>query len=77
MKLVVIGINEDGQRVDRLVGKLIPRAEKGLIYKAIRKKIVTLNGKKTEPDVRVKEGDELRLFFSDNTLGDLGGTPYT
>ena len=77
MKLVVIGINEDGQRVDRLVGKLIPRAEKGLIYKAIRKKIVTLNGKKTEPDVRVKEGDELRLFFSDSTLRDLGGTPDT
>ncbi len=74
MKLVTIGVNEDGQRVDRLVGKLIPRAEKGLIYKAIRKKIVTLNGKKTEPDVRVKEGDELRLFFSDDTLKDLGGT---
>jgi 23S rRNA pseudouridine955/2504/2580 synthase len=74
MKLVIIGRNEDGQRVDRLVGKLIPRAEKGLVYKAIRKKIVTLNGKKTEPDVRVKEGDELRLFFSDDTLRDLGGT---
>ncbi len=74
MKLVKIGRNEDGQRVDRLVGKLIPRAEKGLVYKAIRKKIVTLNGKKTEPDVRVKEGDELRLFFSDDTLRDLGGS---
>ncbi|MCR5520676.1 MAG: RluA family pseudouridine synthase [Lachnospiraceae bacterium] len=73
MKLVVIGRNEEGQRVDRLVGKLIPHAEKGLVYKAIRKKIVTLNGKKTEPDVRVKEGDELRLFFSDDTLRDLGG----
>ncbi|MCR5828871.1 MAG: RluA family pseudouridine synthase [Lachnospiraceae bacterium] len=74
MKLVIIGINEDGQRVDRLVGKLIPHAEKGLVYKAIRKKIVTLNGKKTQPDARVKEGDELRLFFADETLINLGGT---
>ena len=74
MKKVAIGSNEHGQRVDRLVGKLIPRAEKGLVYKAIRKKIVTLNGKKTAPDVRVSEGDELKLFFSDETLKELGGT---
>ena len=74
MKAIAIGANEHGQRVDRLVGKLIPRAEKGLVYKAIRKKIVTLNGKKTQPDARVCEGDELKLFFSDDTLRELGGT---
>ena len=59
MKQVTIGVNEDGQRVDRIVSKLLSGAGKGLVYKAIRKKIVTLNEKKTEPDVRVKEGDEL------------------
>ena len=74
MKQVTIGVNEDGQRVDRIVAKLLSGAGKGLVYKAIRKKIVTLNGKKTEPDVRVKEGDELKLFFSDETLRELGGT---
>ena len=55
MKQVTIGVNEDGQCVDRIVSKLLSGAGKGLVYKAIRKKIVTLNGKKTEPDVRVKE----------------------
>ena len=48
MKEVIIGINEQGKRLDAFLNSYLPGASKGFIYKMLRKKNITLNGKKAE-----------------------------
>ena len=60
--------NEDGVRVDRLIGKYLDDAPKGFIYKMIRKKNIKVNGKRAKGDQRVREGDTVEIYLSDETL---------
>ena len=48
MKLITIGANEAGQRLDKFLNKYLDAAGKGFLYKMLRKKNITLNGKKAE-----------------------------
>ena len=68
MRIVSVGKNEDGQRLDRVLFRYMDAAPHGFIYKMLRKKNITLNGKKAEGKERLKEGDEIRLFLSDGTI---------
>ena len=67
MKQIIAGKNEDGQRLDRVLTRLLPNAGKGFIFKMLRKKNIVLNGKKAEGSERLTLGDEIKLFFSDET----------
>ncbi|MDO5713835.1 MAG: RluA family pseudouridine synthase [Tissierellia bacterium] len=68
MQKVIIEKNDDGQRLDRFLKKLLPKAPKNLIYKSLRKKNIVVNGKKKEPHIILKTGDEIKIFFSDETI---------
>lgn len=68
MQSIIAGKNEDGQRLDRILNRLLPKAGSGFIYKMLRKKNIVLNGKKADGKERVCAGDEIRLFFSDDTF---------
>ena len=68
MKSVTVTQNEAGQRLDKLLAKYLDTAPKSFIYKMLRKKNITLNGKKAEGSEKVAEGDEIRLFLSDETI---------
>lgn len=68
MQSIIAGKNEDGQRLDRILNRLLPKAGSGFIYKMLRKKNIVLNGKKADGKERVYAGDEIRLFFSDDTF---------
>ncbi len=68
MKKYVITENEAGQRLDRFLGKLLPGAPASFFYKMLRKKNITVNGKKAEGSARLFAGDEIRLFLSDDTI---------
>ncbi|MCQ2495040.1 MAG: RluA family pseudouridine synthase [Lachnospiraceae bacterium] len=68
MQSIIAGKNEDGQRLDRLLNRLLPKAGQGFIYKMLRKKNIVLNGKKAEGSERVLAGDEIKLFLSDDTI---------
>ena len=46
MQVVKITKNEAGQRLDKLLAKYLNLAGKSFIYKMLRKKNITLNGKK-------------------------------
>ena len=46
MKEINICENEAGQRLDKLLGKYLKNAPKSFLYKMLRKKNITLNGKK-------------------------------
>ena len=45
MQVVKITKNEAGQRLDKLLAKYLNLAGKSFIYKMLRKKNITLNGK--------------------------------
>lgn len=69
MQVVKITKNEAGQRLDKLLAKYLNLAGKSFIYKMLRKKNITLNGKKCDGSERLSEGDEVKLFLSDETVG--------
>ena len=48
MRELIIGPNEENQRLDRFVAKYLDLAPKGFINKMIRKKNIELNGKKSD-----------------------------
>ena len=48
MRLLTVGENEAGQRLDKLLGKYMDKAPTSFFYKMLRKKNITLNGKKAE-----------------------------
>ena len=68
MKEYSIGNNEQGQRLDKLLAKILNQATKGFIYKMLRKKNITLNGKKATGNEMLKNGDIVKIFLSDETF---------
>ena len=67
MKQFYVQQNEAGQRLDKLLAKLLNKAPKSFIYKMLRKKNITLNGKKAEGSEKLEVQDEIKLFLSDET----------
>ena len=68
MRLLTVGENEAGQRLDKLLAKYMDQAPASFFYKMLRKKNITLNGKKAEGKERLAVGDEIRLFLADETI---------
>lgn len=68
MKEFTIGINEAGQRLDKYLGKLLPEASTGFIYKMLRKKNFLLNEKKAAGKELLKQGDRVKVFLSRETF---------
>lgn len=68
MQILTVTPNEAGQRMDKLLAKYLNQAGKGFLYKMMRKKNITLNGKKCDGSERLAEGDEIKLFLSEETI---------
>lgn len=68
MKSITVNGNEAGQRLDKLLGKYLNLAGKGFLYKMMRKKNITLNGKKCDGSEKLQVGDEIKLFLADETI---------
>lgn len=68
MKEFTIGPNEAGQRFDKYLGKLLSETSMSFVYKMLRKKNFTLNGKKAAGNEILAAGDRVRLFLSDETF---------
>lgn len=77
MRTVIIGKNEAGQRLDKFLGKYLRGAGKGFLYKMLRKKNITLNGGKADGSEHLSEGDEVRFFLSEETIGKMSERPQT
>lgn len=73
MQTVTVTPNEAGQRLDKLLAKYMDQAGKGFLYKMMRKKNITLNGKKCDGSERLAEGDEIRMFLADETIKKFQG----
>ncbi|MDO5403812.1 MAG: RluA family pseudouridine synthase [Eubacteriales bacterium] len=75
MKEVIISNLEAGQRFDRFLDKYLSGAGKGFIYKMLRKKNITLNNKKADGSEKIREGDLVKIFFSDETFEKFTSAP--
>lgn len=64
---------EAGQRFDKYLKKKLKDAPDSFIYKMLRKKNITLNGKKSEGKEMLCVGDEIKFFFSDETFEKFAG----
>ena len=56
MQTLTVTPNEAGQRMDKLLAKYLDQAGKGFLYKMMRKKNITLNGKKCDGSEHLEEG---------------------
>lgn len=74
MQTVTVGTNQAGQRFDKFLHKCLPEAGSGFLYKMLRKKNITLNGKKADGKEMLAVGDEVNFFFSDETYAKFSGT---
>lgn len=68
MKQIKVGANEAGQRLDKLLIKILNKATKSFIYKMLRKKNIVLNGKKASGNEKLNIDDEIKIFLSDETF---------
>lgn len=68
MRALIVSENESGQRLDKLLAKYLNLAPKSFLYKMMRKKNITLNGKKCDGSEKLVNGDEIKLFLADETI---------
>ena len=68
LKKFVVNSNEANQRLDKLLAKYLNKAPKSFIYRMLRKKNITLNGKKAVGTEKTVVGDEIVFFLSDETF---------
>jgi 23S rRNA pseudouridine955/2504/2580 synthase len=57
----VVGAEDAGQRVDKVLSRLLPGVPRTRIFRLLRKGEVRLNGKRVSGEARVAEGDVLRV----------------
>ena len=73
MKEIIVSANEQDKRFDRFLKGYLKEASSGFIYKMLRKKNITLNDKKSDGMEKLKEGDVIKIFFTDDTLNKFRG----
>lgn len=74
MQQIIVDKNQAGQRFDKFLHKVLPNAGTGFLYKMLRKKNITLNGKKAEGKEILVLNDTVCFFFSDETFQIFSGT---
>ena len=75
MKSFTAGKNEDGARLSRFVENVTSGMPKSLLYKAFRNKRIKVNGKRAEPDTRLKTGDLIEMYINDEFFPPEGAKP--
>lgn len=73
MKELKVEHSEEDVRLDKYLRRLLPQAAGGFLYRMLRKKNITLNGRRASGSERLKPGDVIRVFFSDETFYRLSG----
>lgn len=73
MREFVITPNEANQRMDKYLGKLLKEAPKSFFYKMLRKKNIVLNDKKATGNEKLKTGDSIKLYLSNETFDKFAG----
>ena len=62
LRKFTVGKNSAGQRIDRFLLKALPAMSQGTVCRLIRKKDIKVDGKRTEPAYKLREGDEVSVY---------------
>lgn len=73
MRQLTVHKNDENQRLDKYLKKYLKEAPGSFIYKMLRKKNIVLNGKKADGTEKLSAGDEIKLFFAEETLEKFTG----
>ena len=73
MKEITISSKEEGQKLHRFLERYFKGASQGFLYKMLRKKQIVLNEKKADGREALRNGDRIRVFFSDETFAKMQG----
>lgn len=65
MRIITVGRNDAGQRLDKFLSKAVKGLPTSMMYKSIRTKKIKVNRKRTEQNYVLAEGDEIQLFIRD------------
>ena len=68
MKEYTINKTNENQRLDKFLKRIMPSASNAFIYKMLRKKNIELNSKRAKGDEILKNGDNIKIYFSDETF---------
>ena len=74
MRELTVKAGESGQRLDKYLAKYLKEAPKSFLYKMLRKKNITLNGRKADGSEKLQAEDCVRLFLVEETLEKFMGT---
>lgn len=68
MQQIEITATEAGQRFSKMLERYLSEAPKSFIYKMLRKKNITLNGKRATGNEKLAAGDQVVMFLADETI---------
>lgn len=68
MKKLIVNEKYDGKKLNKFLLDNIPNLTTNLLYKALRKKDIKINGKRINDNVSVFLGDEILVYISDDLL---------
>lgn len=61
VRQVQIGAEDQGQRLDKALGRLLPGVPRSRLFRLIRRGEVRINGRRASPEQRLAAGDRLRV----------------
>ncbi|MBQ9233206.1 MAG: RluA family pseudouridine synthase [Lachnospiraceae bacterium] len=68
MREIIIAGNFAGQRLNKFLMKYLDKAPSSFVYKMLRKKNIKLNDKKADGSEIISEGDNIKIYLSDETI---------
>ena len=70
MRILTVGENDSGQRLDRFLTKAVKNMPQSLMYKSVRTKKIKVNRSRAQIGQILKTGDTVQLFLPDDVFGD-------
>ena len=77
MKEIIIDDANSNQRFDKYLKRVLSNASTSFIYKMLRKKNITLNDKKADGSEKLNTGDNIKIWFSDETFEKMSNNAET
>ncbi len=73
MKRIIIDASTSGQRLDKYLKRYLPNAGTGFLYRMLREKKIKLNKARADGKQILKSGDEICIYFADETIAKFMG----
>ncbi len=71
MKTLTVNYNDDGKKLSTYITSIFPNLNINAFYKALRKKDIKINGKRTGSNVVVHFNDKIDVYITDDILNGI------